>query len=250
MSRSNTSTPPAQTRSKSKSNTPQTIPPDVKLLKDLVNEMKNDLMLTINTEFEKISESLASLSSQVKNIEHRMDDLSKTQCVQTLDINNLKSSMKRVSAELPDQILDEVENRLRRRHNIILSGVAEPEVGSVGDRVAEDTATIEGVARELGCDIDFSNVHRIGRITGGRPRLLSFCCKSEEDKVSLLRNAKKLRTTRKFKGVYINRDLTPMEQRQRRTLLEEMKRRRDSGEKVVIRHNKIVPQSVSSQNFH
>ena len=211
--------------------------------------MKNDLIKSFRLELDKIHNALGTISTQVGKIENRLDDLSKKQCAQGKEIDNLRSSIERIELELTDSILEEVENRYRRRQNLILSNVSEPQTGSITDSASADTQTIKDVIQELGCDPDFTNVRRIGRMTSGRPRLLCFRCNNEEAKFSLLRNAKKLRSSDKFKGVYINRDLTPLEQKQRKVLLEELKKRRESGESVVIRHNKIVPQNLAPQNF-
>jgi hypothetical protein len=101
----------------------------------------------------------------------------------------------------------------------------------------------------VSCDVDsIVSVHRIGKPGGTRPRLLKVRCKDSEFRNHLLRRAKELRKNHKYKGIFINPDRTPIEQRRYKELLEELKERKDSKEDVVIFRNRVVPRRKIS-NF-
>ena len=53
--------------------------------------------------------------------------------------------------------------------------------------------------------------------------------------------AKNLRKSEQWKGVYISPDLTPSEREEGKKLRDELKARRARGEQVIIRRGRIVP---------
>ena len=94
---------------------------------------------------------------------------------------------------------------------------------------------------QLGVKGDFEEVIRIGRNTSrARPRLICVKCRSLDTKTNILRNAKKLHEQPTFRGVFVNPDRTKLQQRNDKLLRDELKRRKDLGEDVMILRNKIV----------
>ena len=70
-------------------------------------------------------------------------------------------------------------------------------------------------------------------------------------KKNILNQAKKLRVSTTWKKVYISPDLMPKERQQSKKLRDELKRRKDAGEKdLYIKFGKIVshPPASTSQN--
>ena len=89
---------------------------------------------------------------------------------------------------------------------------------------------------------------QVGKINSARPRLLRFKCETIETKKEFLKNAKKLRSSNDYKYVYINADETYFQRKRKRELRAKMKRRREAGEKVIIRRGRIIQES-DLQNF-
>ena len=52
-----------------------------------------------------------------------------------------------------------------------------------------------------------------------------------------------------FRGVFVNQDLTLIQQKEEKSLREELKLRKSSGENVVIRRGKIVYADENRRNF-
>ena len=63
-----------------------------------------------------------------------------------------------------------------------------------------------------------------------------------------MQKAKNLRNSTTFKNVYINPDLTIRQQKESKALRDELKKRRNNGESVVIRNGEVVPKN-NEQNF-
>jgi hypothetical protein len=151
---------------------------------------------------------------------------------------------------LSSTVLEEVEDRHRRRRNLVFSGIPEQTSGSVDERKKADTACVEQILQDLSInDVEPLHVYRVGRPVPGKSRMLKVQFDDEKNRQNVLRNAKKLRNNTKHNGVYINPDLTFAQRRDRKMLMEELKRRRDAGEEVMIFQGKIVQKS-SNENFH
>ena len=99
-------------------------------------------------------------------------------------------------------------------------------------------------------EVLISDIRRLGKPSQSRTnhRLIRLKCKGEENR-QVLRNAKKLRTSisNHLTKIYINKDFT-MKERERREVLEEFKRRKEEGENVVIRHNRVTNVDIREQN--
>ena len=152
-----------------------------------------------------------------------------------------------------ETIVNEVEERDRRKPNLIVSGLLEKEEGDVLERKRWDEKQVEALFQSL-CQMNkdaISSVHRIGKVNlvKSTPRLLKVVCRDNESKRALLRKARDLRNTANFKQVYVNPDLTPVQQEQSKRLRRELRMRRDRGEDVVISNGRVI-QRNGTQNFH
>lgn len=214
-------------------------------LRSAIDAIKFDLMKELKT----ISGTLNSLQNKINDVENTLQEVLKTQRTQDAEMKNLKQEVL-IMKENYDNILAEVENRERRKTNLIISGLPETEVGSADERKENDLSIVKSLFSKIDNSKDkiVSAVFRIGKMTSSRPRLLKVVCSDAESKRSLLSKSKDLRNLHQYKNVYINPDLTPLQQAQNKKLREELKARRNLGEDVTIRHGKIVSK-ISEQNF-
>ena len=145
--------------------------------------------------------------------------------------------------------INEIYDRQRRQNNVIISGVQEKAVGSLDERCEHDTQIVRSIFKFLdkAKEVDVRNAQRIGRLDLDRPRLLKVELSSFYDRNAILKNAKSLRRS-SWDSVFINPDYTEMERVQNRKLREELKRRRNSGEDVVLYRGRIVRKG-SASNF-
>ena len=201
-------------------------------------------------EMRKVNESLNILQTKINNIDITLTKVLETQKEQDVEIKALKVQVQGLS-EGYSNIMNEVEERERRRSNLIIAGLWEKEDGSVEERKQWDVEKVEQLFGEL-CDFEnsvVSSVFRIGKMNSSRPRLLKVICRDADAKRSLLRKAKDLRDSSIFRNVYLNPDMTPMQQEENKRLRLELKTRRNLGEDVIIRQGRIAGRG-SRQNFH
>ena len=117
------------------------------------------------------------------------------------------------------------------------------------ERNLYDTNQIKSLGEALEIPkLDVVSVRRLGgsRSNGKRPLLVSL--KTSDQKVQLVKTSVELRKQPIYINVFVNFDLTPMQQDKRKRLMVELKMRRERGEDFVIFRNEVVMRK-SKQNF-
>ena len=215
-------------------------------LRSVIDATNADLM----KELKNINGSLQILQSKICQVEGTLQKVLETQKTQDAEIKALKEDVIKMK-ENYDNVFAEFESRDRRKNNLILSGIPESENGTADERKEKDLSTVKSLFFALDwTNIDaVSTVYRIGKMNPSRPRLLKVICASAESKRSLLSKSKNLRNVTQYKNVYMNPDLTPLQQVQNKQLREELRRRRDLGEDVKIQRGSLVASKAPGQNF-
>ena len=163
-------------------------------------------------------------------------------------VRDLECGMERRINEKITDIVEERMERERRVKNLIFFGIQEAPDDIIGkDRAVFDTNCL----KKLGTGIseleiktsDVESTFRVGKkkSNGYRPLCVRFT--STSIKARLLRNGKMLRnsTDKQKKKAYIAPDLTRTQRADSKRLYDELKRRRDNDEDVIIKFGKIVP---------
>ncbi len=136
---------------------------------------------------------------------------------------------------IKDDVLQELEEARKREANIIVSGL-QPSALS-------DVALVAKLAADLSVHLPADQVlslRRIGKEINGKPKLLLISFNSSQSARLMLGSAYKLKDLPHYKDVFISPDRMPRQQEEYKVLRIELKRRRDAGENVVIKGNKIV----------
>jgi cell division septum initiation protein DivIVA len=143
-----------------------------------------------------------------------------------------------------DNVYDELEQRIRRKGNIIISGVSERPNGTLEEKREHDKEAVDSILKEMEADdCTFEKCYRIGQPKSNGVRLLRVIGFDEDERNKILRKAKSLRNKESFRGIYVNPDLTPIQQREAKKMRDELKERRKNGEEVVIYRGKITEKS-------
>lgn len=192
-----------------------------------------------------LKERLDPLTQTLANISRELQDLR----TKVRELEQLKAKSDYSEDELTLKITNEVEQRHLRSKNVVISGLQLLSEGPVDRRKIDD----ERQCKELLAALEIFNfkitaTHRIGKQITDRPSLLKVSLGATETKYEILRKSKMLRTSLKYKKVYINPDRTPCEQLQQRKLLQEWKSRKEAGEDVVIFRQNVVARA-SVKNF-
>lgn len=213
-------------------------------LKSLIESVKEEVV--------NMTKSIDRLSGRVNSIEQRLQTI-------TMEQNDCRQEILDIRKELSNQadketIMMEIQERLEKRKCLILSGVTESFGENANERHKNDERQVRDLFKSLNIESEgVKEVIRIGKITTGKPRLLRVKCNSVSKRNEILRKSKELKRLNTYKHVYVNPDLTKDEQKLQKALRDELKRRRNLGEQVVIWKNEIrlkqdIPSS-RSQNF-
>lgn len=209
----------------------------MKDLATLIEHTKAEILQTFRKEIDELNQKMSVVQVNVDDLKKTNEMLKKKSHLIEEEI----VAMKQQQINVVTEITHEVEERERRKLNVIVSGL--PELSALEDEDDEDD---EGRCTEMLRTLNISNadsvtVHRIGK-TGqnNRPRLLKIKCTDIEQKISILRKARELRPHQKYKDVFINPDRTVMQREIHKELLREVVHRRGQGEDVVIFRDKVV----------
>ena len=214
-------------------------------VEDLILETEKRLAAKMNL----ILESVETLASRVENMEKSLATVVDTQDKHKTEIKELQSALS-LLAENQNSLLEEFEARDLRKNNIIISGMKEKTEGSVEERKQHDIELVKDIMKEIGAeDASCKHVLRIGRPQTDRPRLMKVICSDFDSKQKILQKARELRNNPLYNKVFINADLTPLQQRKQKALRDELKQRKQLGENVKIRYGKIVTLSENTKNF-
>ena len=221
-------------------------------IKQLLEDNKKEIVNTLQPQLNSISMTLDSVSKRVESIENSISAMKVTISKHDVEINDINETLATLNNELPGNILEEMDERLHRLNNVIVSGITETS-GSLQDRIEYDKTKIEEIITEIGDPINqdcIVKIQRICRIVTGRPRLLRLILRDKISKNALLESSRKLRTSRKFRDVYVNPDRTPMQAKEFKDLRDELHERKSNGEDVVIfRRRVIARQTIFPRNF-
>lgn len=174
-------------------------------------------------QFTELKLMLKSIEERISGLEHRPD-------------------------ELPPQVFEnlvrETKERIQRENNVIIYGVPE-------NLVDDDVSTVESIFKSVGhtggVPVQSGAVTRLGVSGGRKPRPIRVVCSDLSAVRSVLKHKNKLRDTRDFKNIYINRDETLYQRNLYSKCKESLRSRTDSGETGLrIKYVNGVPTVVSA----
>ena len=206
----------------------------------LLERCKTEILTSLNSKLDDIANKMTKITNRMDDLDQKMTQV-ELRCIQ----------VEETSEKLFSAVIQEVEDRNRRKLNLIVSGIPE-EDGSVEDRKEADRTRIGTLLSDLDKDWDndvIAHMHRVGNRVSKGPRLIRVICSEETVKKDILRKAKQLRNLPAHSNVYINPDLTLVQRDVNKQLRNELKTRRSQGENVMIRNGKVVDRG-NIRNFH
>jgi len=230
-------------------------------IKDLIEVTKNEIIDALRADIDRLDATIHSLLARVQNLESEGNLLRKENEGIKEQLVKLKSEvteyqartcMSHEDSEMPtEELLHELELRFQRRGNIVLSGIPEESKGSLEERQESDMCKVSCILQEIGVS-NFKcqdKPQRIGRSNPGRIRLVRLKNLDMDAKSEILSKARLLRRSGRFNKVFVNPDLTPLQQRDQKRLRDELQKRKNDGEDVIIFRRKIIARN-ELQNFH
>ena len=171
-----------------------------------------------------VDKRLSSVEQQLEEIKVKIDQLSKTQCTETPPAI-IQSSVSHIAREM--------EERGLRKCNIVIHGLKDGDEHLVNELIRQIDDSIETAEKPI----------RLGAVTNkSRPLLVKL--KTEREKWKIIgKSLRVMKENNKYKGVYVNPDLTKSERDEQYSLRQKLRERRDSGEDVIIKRGLIVPRA-------
>ena len=210
-------------------------------------ELKSEIVSSLKEGFNSIGDRLENLELRIGNLESSIESFRRVQKKQEKEINEIKQSLSEIRVS-KSEILDEIEDREKRRNNVIIFGLPECNEGTVSKRKKYDETLVKEVFEAIGCDdIDTETIFRLGRNIG-KMRPVKVTLRNRISKAEIMRKARDLRTSDKYKKVFISNDKTKMQQTEWSDLRRELLHRRETDEDVVIYNGKVTQRS-SLKNF-
>ena len=183
---------------------------------------KLDKRLTLlERKVEDIDETVNGHDTSIKNLEKDVKELKKntSKAANAAEIQTVKD-------DASDAVLTELEEREKRKPNLIVHGIKEDEVADGRIRKSAHLAKLQSLVDSLNLEIQLSTSLRFSKRLGEksdtstkpRPLLLSF--KNVNDKTSLLENSAKLKDLEDWNSVTLVQDLTKKQRQHEQSLRE------------------------------
>lgn len=183
----------------------------------------------------------SSMMSEMVDLKRRQDKLEK----QVSDIKeqmisieeNQNASPNHGDADSLRKTVREVLEQDKRQMNLVISNL--PEITSTSTTRAIVKAVKDLFQSKL--DVNANDVERVDLIQTERANLVKVQMKTKKARRTALINAKKLKEDEVYKNVYVKPDLTYEQRQQEATLRQELRDRKEEGEKnLMIVRGKIV----------
>jgi len=208
-------------------------------LKDTIQATKESIQATISelaSKLDHLSSSNSDLQMEINNVSEVIENNNvTTQC-------STRPPLPPPSINATINILDELADRERRRKNLLIYNFKEPSENQTDKLRFQELCSVV-----FKMDISLTKTVRLGKRTEDKPRPLLVCLSDESEKAEILSRSGMLRKQEQYSRVYVAPDRTKFERQKHRKLVDEMKHRRQNGEKnLAIRNGIIVTLPVRS----
>ncbi|KAK4311951.1 hypothetical protein Pmani_016582 [Petrolisthes manimaculis] len=211
----------------------------VRRFEELIEEKNENVTLqgndTISDKTEtKLAKELNIIKKQVEGMQKKIENLGKKW-------EERENEMDEYITKKVFEIIKEKEERDRRKNNLVMHNIEEPNNMNEKELYDHDLAVCMDIfGNEIGERIEEGEIVDIARLgkkeeegenQNRRPRCLLIKMKEPEKKWSIIKNAK-IKTKRKneYKRVFIQPDLTRSEREKEKELREKLREKREQGE--------------------
>ena len=187
-------------------------------------------MLHIKDEIKKLRKANEEFKEMIVNLEEKWE-------------SREEEMIKKVMDKVVEH-LGEIQEKEKKKKNIIIFNIPESKKAEIGDRVSDDKKKCEEVfqgALRIR-DAKIERIFRIGRENNGKIRPVIVELSEVETKWELIKRSKCLKDedNPEMKQVIIAPDLTRKEREENDKLREELKQRRQNGGRWIIRKGKVI----------
>lgn len=218
----------------------------MKELHSLIQNTRVEIIQTFRDELDQLTHTMTTVKDNVLELQKSNELLKKKSEEMEKELNSFREQ----HMHTLNEITYEVEERERRKLNIVVSGLPESPSDSADERKQHDLTQCEMLLSTLNISNPESiqHIHRIGLVKQQKPRLLKLKCNTIEEKIAILRKSIELRLHSNYKGIYINPDRTSLQRILHKKLREELFQRKNNGEDVMILRDRVVVRR-NNRNF-
>ncbi len=204
-----------------------------------VDKKQENVIQEVNNKVQSINDNVLTMLDeipQVTSIEDRFSTIEETlssfaesrESTGRLGSTPFYESNSNISSCSHDELMlavtNEVDQRQKRRKSLVIHNVEE------ADHKTEDFAKVRDILQQVVkeesmVDQQLSNMYRLGKEAPGRIRTIKLHFNSEDFCQSILQNTRKLRTSKSYRDIVIQADLTPLQRSHLKSLVQEKRER-------------------------
>uniref|UniRef100_A0A8D8WYF4 Uncharacterized protein n=1 Tax=Cacopsylla melanoneura TaxID=428564 RepID=A0A8D8WYF4_9HEMI len=123
-----------------------------------------------------------------------------------------------------DSVLEELEERKKRKRNVIIYDIDESPSDDLNERIEHDNEKLNQIMGELNTNVQNVKIRRLGKRIPGKKRPMQVITQNDHEAINMLKKARSMKKTN-FKN-----DLTPMQRDKMRDLGNQLKLKQENGE--------------------
>lgn len=167
--------------------------------------------------------------------------------VQLANLNNPLEKIKpNNNTESVEEMAAEMNDREKRKKNVLMFGIAEPINKDKEERRSADKVAVNEELEKIIPKENMRNIqlYRLGKYNEGRCRPIKVIFEKNDDALSAIKNKSNLK-----EQIYIKRDQTKLQREYLKEVLEELEKRENNGEKnLIIKYINYVPKIVKTRD--
>ena len=226
---------------------------------------ENNLYELITGMVKQNEEEKKEMICMLKELSRKM---TKIENDQTIKMQQLSEQMAKIEDKLEEKVneklklaenemmlkinleMDEKLERMKRKNNLVIYGMKESINENSEERLKLDLQKVEKLLNEIEVTAPKMNLARLGkRLDTEKPRPIKIELENEGEKFKILKKAGKIKEidVEEFKKIIISSDMTIKQRELDKILREELKERRQKGERnIKIKNGRII--TVTERN--
>lgn len=221
--------------------------------------MVQELKSSQNTIIKSVNSCHDSIKSQESKFDTLFNNLSQQLNEIIIENNLLKDKVQQLETKLSnvelgqannipqEKLFSEIMDRQSKARNIILFNVPEFSSTIPADKCKDTSSFLSDLYNTIGVTIRPDSMYRLGK-PSNKPRPLRLVLPTPNDVFEILKVKRKLLNNTKLASVRISSDRTVLQQNYFKSVLSELKSRRDNGEnELIIKYFNNIP--TISKNF-
>lgn len=194
----------------------------------------------------KLMSQIININERQNQVEIHMVEIEKRQDSTEQRVQEIENKVDvKIETKMKDN-MSELEDRQKRRKNVIISNLDESATGSSDTDKVEDKLKLETFLRDINSiePTEVQSFFRLGKRSEDKPRLVKLILKSEESKDTLIQQSIRYNKDNHDKPtkIYANPDFTPQQADANKALRSELSecRKLHPNDLFQIRNNKVV----------